>query len=355
MDFKGQRIYTESPNTGDGYRKAYADSWEEFIKRLNARGAENRRVHMPLTDFGDKKEEYRQEYLAMLGIEGMDIHAPTSYERIEVAQDDMCRIYRYVFHMPEGIPFYGLLFVPNEMTESAPLLIAQHGRGGTPELSADMIGKNNYKNMVRRALERGAVVFAPQLLLWRYLDNDSPTQRQHPIPYARVSLDVSLKRFGLSITGLEITFIRRVISFFAQQNFVCADMIGMVGHSYGGYFTLHTMAADTRIKAGFASSFFNDMDHYTGFHDWCYKDSANLFQDAEIAALCAPRRLFVSVGKADEIFDYRYALPEAERAKDYYEALGVRDRFVFYLWEGGHSIPPTDEGFDFLFAALKED
>ena len=217
-----------------------------------------------------------------------------------------------------------------------------------------MIGENNYKHMVRRALERGVVVFAPQLLLWRYLDDNSPYQRQHPIPYARVALDTSLKRFGLSITGLEITFIRRVISFFAEFDRVCADKIGMVGHSYGGYFTLHTMAADTRIKAGYASSFFNNMDHYTGFHDWCYHNSGNRFQDAEVAALCAPRRLVISVGKADNIFDYRYAIPEAERATEYYRAMNCEDHFRFFLWEGGHSITPTDECFDFLFAALEE-
>lgn len=353
MDFKGKRIYTETPDTGDRYRRDYADGWNAYLKRLNVVGTDNRRSHMPPESYGERIEEYRFEYLKMLGIQNVDFGAPERFEYIEVGVDDMCRIYRYVLHMKEGIPFYGLLFVPNGLKNPAPLLIAQHGNSGTPELCADMIGDNNYKNMVRRAAERGAVVFAPQLLLWRYIDNKSPTQRHHPIPYDRFGIDVALKRFGMSMTGLEITFIRRAISFFSELDFVCADKIGMVGHSYGGYFTLHTMAADTRIKAGYASSFFNNRDYYSPI-DWCYNNSGNLFQDAEFAALCAPRKLFVSVGMSDNLFDYSYALPEAERAKEYYMAFGKEENFVFFLWDGEHSINPTDEGFDFLFAALEE-
>ena len=114
------------------------------------------------------------------------------------------------------------------------------------------------------------------------------------------------------------------------------------------------MASDTRIKAAYASSFFNNRDKYVRFNDWCYKDSALLFQDAEAAALCAPRKLFVSVGKADNIFDYSYSIPEAERAKEYYAAAGCPDAISFCLWDGGHSILPSDEGYDFLFSALNE-
>ena len=355
MEFNGKKIYTEAPQTGDRYRKDYADGLREYVNTLNKEGAQRRRAHMPPETFAENIEKYRLEYLRMLGVENMDISAPERYEREEVGEDETCKIYRYVLHMPEGIPFYGILFVPHDRKSPAPLVIAQHGSGGTPELCADMIGNNNYKSMVRRALERGAVVFAPQLLLWRYRDDLSPTQRQHPIPYDRRSVDVSLKRFGLSITGLELTYIRRAISFFSKIDEVDADNIGMVGHSYGGYFTMHTMAADTRIKAGYASSFFNDRDHYTNFNDWCYKNSGDLFQDAEVAALCAPRKLFLSVGMADNIFDYHYSIPEAQRIKDYYKAFDTPDNLVFCLWEGGHSISPTDEGFDFLFGALSDE
>ena len=351
MDFKGKKIYTEEPSTGDSYRQNYENGLQKLIEKLNREGAQVRRDFMPPETFPQKIEEYRREYLRMLGIDGIDVSAPERYECEEIGEDEMGKIYRYALYVTEEIPFYGLLFVPHVRQNPAPLVIAQHGGGGTP-LAADMLGRNNYNHMIHRTLERGAIVVAPQLLLWRFKDDKCLTQRQHNIPYDRKIMDASFKCFGLSITGLEITFIRKAISFFSQMEGVDAERIGMLGLSYGGYFTLHTMAADTRIKAGYSNACFNNRDHYTRFIDWCYKDAGYRFQDAEVAALCAPRKLFLTVGTTDTVFDYSHAIPEAERATDYYKAFGKEENLVFLVWEGGHTVNDTDEGFDFLFDGL---
>lgn len=352
MEYKGKKIYTEEPQTGDRYRQNYESGLQKYIEKLNQKGAQVRKEFMPPETFPQKIEEYRREYLTMLGIDGMDISAPERYECEEIGEDEMGKIYRYALYVTEEIPFYGILFVPHERPQKAPLVIAQHGGSGTPELAADMLGRNNYNHMIHRVLERGAIVFAPQLLLWRFKDDKCLTQRQHNIPYDRKIMDASLKRFGLSITGLEIAFIRKAISFFSHMEGVDPERIGMLGLSYGGYFTLHTMAADTRIKVGYSNACFNDRDHYTRFTDWSYKDAGYRFQDAEVAALCAPRKLFLSVGTADTVFDYRHAIPEAERVKDYFKAFEKEENLIFTVWEGGHTVNDSDEGYDFLFDAL---
>lgn len=352
MEFKGKQIYTEEDiSVGDPYRQGYAEGLQNFVEELNRKGAEARRRFVSPEEFPQKLESYRREYLRMLGVAHMDVSAPERYDCEEVGQDEICKIYRYALHMQEGIPFYGILFVPHERKHPAPLVICQHGGHGTPELAANMHGKNNYGNMIQRTLERGAIVFAPQLLLWRHR-GESDAQRTHPIPHDRRQLDASLKRFGLSITGLEISFLRRAIGFFSQMEEVDAERIGMMGISYGGYFTLHTMAADTRIKVGYSNACFNDRHYYPSFTDWYYKNAGNRFQDAEVAALCAPRKLFLSVGKADPVFDYRHAVSEAERVKDYFKAFGKEENLVFQVWEGGHTVSNTNEGYDFFFGAL---
>ena len=351
MEFKGKRIYTEEPSTGDAYRQNYVDGMQSFLEKLNRAGADARKRFMPPEGFSERIEDYRRAYLEMLGIADMDVSAPEHYECEAVGEDDLCKIYRYVLHMKEGIPFYGLLFVPHERRTPAPLMICQHGGHGTPELAANMHGKNNYNCMIQRTLERGAVVFAPQLMLWR-CNGESAAQRTHPIEYDRRRLDASLRRFGLSITGLEITFIRRAISLFSEMDWIDGERIGMTGISYGGYFTLHTMAAEPRIKVGYSNACFNNRDCYPAFTDWYYAGSGYRFQDAEVAALCAPRKLFLSVGTQDPLFDYQKAIPEAERAKVYYEAFGKPENLVFQVWEGGHTVSSTDEGFDFLFEVL---
>jgi len=128
---------------------------------------------------------------------------------------------------------------------------------------------------------------------------------------------------------------------------VCSDKISMLGLSYGGYFTLHTMAADTRIKAGYTAACFNDRNVYD-WSDFSYPSCGIKFHDAEVAALCAPRKLYIQIGKTDEVFDYKTGVSEFERVIDYYKAFKSEDNIKFSLWEGGHTFSDDDDGFDFI-------
>ena len=83
-------------------------------------------------------------------------------------------------------------------------------------------------------------------------------------------------------------------------------------------------------------------------------NSANTFHDAEVAALCAPRKLYVAVGKEDSVFDYKSAASEAKRVHKYFEAFGCPENFVFSAWDGGHTMPDDDAGLDFMFSAFGE-
>ena len=79
----------------------------------------------------------------------------------------------------------------------------------------------------------------------------------------------------------------------------------------------------------------------------------NTFLDAEIAALVAPRRLYLEVGCADHMFDFKRAVQEFERVPRYFEALGVRGNLDFNAWDGGHKIDTSERGMDFFYAGLK--
>lgn len=340
-------MYQDIVKSGDTARRAYAEGIDALIKRLDGEGYAKREAGMPVEDFSARLEEHRQRYIEMLGIDRLPTEGLPPPALARVGEDADAVIYRATVYITPEVPMQGLLFVPHGI-ERAPLVIAQHGGGGTPELCADMNGKNNYNHLVRRLLARGVNVFAPQLLLWNQSEA-LETQPSHPIPYSRVGVDKDLKRYGLSISALEIRGIMNAITFLSSLPFVEGDKVGMTGISYGGYFTLYTMAADTRIKAGFSNACFNDRNAYP-WADWSYPDSGNRFHDAEVAALCAPRRLFIAVGKEDSVFSYETALPEAERVGKYFEALGCPERFRFLLWEGGHTTPDSDEGIDFLLS-----
>ena len=125
----------------------------------------------------------------------------------------------------------------------------------------------------------------------------------------------------------------------------------MMGLSYGGYFSLHTAAVDKRIKSIYAAGFFNDRTKIV-FDDWTYDNAAHKFLDAEVAALCAPRRLQIDVGKSDPVFDYAPSVAEGKRAAEYYTQFNAADNFRFTLWDGGHRFDESEAGFDFFFDGI---
>ena len=349
MEYLGKQIWNEEPAAADNYRAGYAEGIQEYIKKMNVECKNVRRNSMPPEEFVNNQEYYREKYKEMLGMQLFAKKASKPVEMTYVGSDDVCKIYRLKVYITDEIPFYSMLLLPHDVKEPMPLVIAQHGGGGTPELCSDMNGKNNYNHMVQRAMAHGAAILAPQLLLWSM--TEIATQRAHAIPHNRRQTDVDMKRFGGSITALEISGIMKSLDYMCSMKEIDSEKIAMIGLSYGGYFTLHTMAADTRIKAGYCASVFNDRDVYD-WADWSYKTSAFQFQDAEVAALCAPRKLYVQVGMEDPVFDYHSAIPEAERVKDYFEALGVPENYKFDVWEGGHTISDHDEGYELLFSVL---
>ena len=345
MEYKGKKIWQEDPAEADIYRKRYVDGIAAFIKRKNAEGKKERRTFMPPEELVKRPEFYRRKYREMLGLELFEETVDKPVEVKYVGSDEICRIYRLTVYITEEIPFYSMLLLPHQVKTPMPLVIAQHGGGGTPELCCDMNGPNNYSHMAQRAMARGNAILAPQLLLWSM--TEKATMRAHDIPHNRGKVDINMKRFGSSVTALEVSGILKTLDHVCEMEEIDGDKISMIGLSYGGYFTLYTMAADTRIKAGYCAGVFNDRDVYD-WQDWSYKGSACMFQDAEVAALCAPRRLYIQVGMEDQVLDYHSAIPEADRIRDYYAAFDAADNFKFDVWEGGHTISGHDEGYDFF-------
>ncbi|MBQ4087972.1 MAG: dienelactone hydrolase family protein [Clostridia bacterium] len=351
MRFEDKKLYEESPDVANRYRKNFKEGLERFIETLNTSGKQERTAFFPPEALPEKIEEYRSKYRDMLGIPRVPDGIFGAVEKTYVATDDVCDIFRVAIGITEEIPMYGLLLMPKQAKEPMPLVIAQHGGGGTPELCSDFHGENNYNHMVQRALSRGAAVFAPQLLLWNIGEKSATCPHYEP-PYSREVINTNLVRFGLSVAGIQIAGISKAIDYLCTLPEIDGKKIGMIGLSYGGYFTLYTMAADTRIRAGYACACFNDRDAYP-WQDMVFPNSGRMFQDAEVAALCAPRKLYVSIGKEDEVFTYQTGIPEAERVKPYFAAMGAEENFVFDVHSGGHTVKPTDEGYDFLFEALK--
>ena len=313
--------YSEDSKSGNEYRKEYLSSINRLI-------CERRRVlldhRMALSkDIIEKCDEYRNILIDMLGWPLTDkVHAPLSVREKFIAEENGVRIFRVQFEIFKDFYWYGVLL--KNKNDKLPLVIAQHGGLGTPELCSGLLsgGTANYNDMVEKILNRGVHVFAPQMLLW---DKDT-----YGIKYDRLKIDAELKQVGGSISAIEIYCLRCCMSYFESREYVNKDKIGMVGMSYGGFYSLYTAAIDTRIKTVLSSSFFNDRYIYSWI-DWTWFKSGEIFGDSDVALLIYPRKLWITVGTEDNVFDINSARNELKRLKKECETNMIGAEWVNYF------------------------
>ena len=324
--------YKESFEAGTPYRQAYLDGVNALIEKKRAESEAVRAEYRK--DIFDDAERYRKEFRAMLGwpLTENFPEIPT-VKKDFVAETDGVRIYRVTLTLLDCVPFWGLLFVSDE-NEKKPLVIASHGGDGTPELVSGILpmGSVNYNDMVHRLVRLGANVFAPQLLLWDPdLFKTADAMRQDK--------DIRLKQLGSSVTAIELHGIERALDWLVTEPFVDPDRIGMVGLSYGGFYTVFAAAADVRIRASVSSCFFNDRFAIC-WEDWTWKNSGNTFTDVETVALIYPRSVCLQVGTNDPMFNIDTA---RETFRKFREFAGERGTYAYLMdFEGSHELSLDD-------------
>ncbi len=336
-------IYTEPLSASEPIRKAYVESIARAIDLLRKQAEEERLHHVTPKAMADHREVFRQELSSLLGIERCREVFGTALPKADterIGSDSLCRIERMTLHPADGVVFTGLLLTPHLHEEEMPLAVMTHGGGGSPELCCDLLGDNNYGGVARKLLARGYALFAPRLLLW----NLSPKLCESNIPmyetkYDRKATDNAFKQVGTSLCGFEIFCITRALDHLLARPDIDKNRVGMLGLSYGGFYTLYTMACDTRIKAGWSAAFFNDRLRYN-WQDFVWQGSASRFLDPEVVGLCAPRSLILDIGKTDTVFDYASAQPIFEQTSSFYEAAEASPRLTVNLWDGEHRFCP---------------
>jgi dienelactone hydrolase len=273
-------------------------------------------------------EPYRQQLCRRLGFpppKATQVCEPR-YEHI--ADDAYASIHRMWAEVAEGVEVYGILMVPRSLEKPAPLLITQHGGGGSPEIVAAFGPKANYGWMMQRAVEHNYVAWAPGLIF------RAGGEEEISGP-SRVELDQRARSLGTSLLALETWKIVKGLDAILDRPEVDPSRVGMVGLSYGGLYTQYVAALDTRIQAAVTSCFFNSRWLHPK-EDWTYPNCFNELVDAELAGLVCPRAMMVEVGRGDTLFQVTNARPEAARAASHWEKLGLSERFIYREFEGGH-------------------
>ncbi len=329
--------FREDPHRNESIKAAYLSELNTLIENREAELANTRRAHC--ADIFQNSDTHRKAYLDMLGWPlNADLPRPTPKAEIieELGDEGEYTLFRMKIQVMKGLWLSGLYLRLNT-EERRPLVIAQHGGSGTPELISGFYfdgSSVNYHNMVTGLMPHRVHVFMPALLLW-----DPSFYGQ---PYDRIALDARLKRIGGSVTALEVYSITRAIDYFEAT--LKPRSFGMVGLSYGGMYTLFTTAAEPRIRSAISSSFFSDRRYYA-WADWSYKNAATLYDDAEIACLCYPRRLCIEMGDHDELFVKEHTQSAAEAVRAYAKDAGIDPASWFdcLIFDGIHEYGRMEE------------
>lgn len=332
--------FREERSVSHAHKQAYAEGIERLISRRQQEAQEQRAEYA--RDILIDQERYRRDFRRMLGwpLTQPRPSLPPKATMELLSQEEEYSIWRMSFEVLEGLTMSGLLFRMNG-DEPRPLVITQHGGGGTPEFMSGLYEDTvNYNHMLDHVICHGVHAFAPQLLLW---------SADYEVPYDRRAIDARLKRLGSSITAVEIHGISRILDYFEAQDYVTT--FGMVGLSYGGFYTLFTAAADTRIQAAISCSFFSRRDAYP-WSDWTWQCAAQTFDDAEIACLVYPRRLCLEMGDHDELFAIEHTNASFDRVKEMCREVGT-DWVEMIVFDGVHEFLTDPRPMEGLIRALK--
>jgi dienelactone hydrolase len=184
-------------------------------------------------------------------------------------------------------------------------------------------GGDNYKDMIRGAVARGYVVYAPHLVTYSPGDEHEGAEIAED---GRQQLDKQLRQKGASLTGVETTRIARALDALTRRPEVDRNRIAMIGLSLGGSTTLAMAALDERIKVAVVAC---------GYR-YAAIDAASPLTSSQLISAIAPRPLQIQAGRRDPLVSIQIARPADKVGAEIYGKADVKDRFAFEEFDGGH-------------------
>lgn len=338
-------MYTEEQTAGNAHRARAEQELEALLSRRReaAKGARAAWFRPDPAHYEEDLVRYRRQVKEMLGWPLTEAPYLGAAEEELVAEETLGKIYRCHRQVTEGLSVYYMLFVPRG-EGPFPVALVQHGGLGTPERIAGFFGSANYNDMLRRVWERGILCVAPQLYLW------GPDYGEL---MARADMDRKLKHLGSSCAALEVAMILSALEGALARPEADGAHCGMIGLSYGGFYTFLTAALEPRLRVAAESCCLTDRMVYD-WVDWTFFNSANRFTDEELARMIAPRALFAECASHDEIFSPEPAKPVMEAIARAYADLGVAEKFRFKLFEGVHELSKDPEIIEFFEKHLRQ-
>jgi len=252
------------------------------------------------------------------------------------------------------MPLYILIPTDLKNGEKRPVIIAPHGHGcggkagiaGNTKNTQIQKGIENYQcDYGLRLVREGYIVFCPDARGSgeRMEDVSVNSNVDNILTSACNDLNFAAISLGQSLLGMMTWDLIRLVDYVETLESCDLSKIACVGFSGGGLQTLWLSALDERIKAAYISGYFYTIQsallhtHRCGCNFvpnlWKYVDLG------DIAALIAPRPLFIESGKSDKLngtMGIESAANQVKITKKAYTLFGKENHIQHLIFEGTH-------------------
>ncbi|NQT11180.1 MAG: dienelactone hydrolase family protein, partial [Planctomycetes bacterium] len=301
------------------HAKHMAQVRDYFQRRIEAARSIRDRIHYPdftsLEAYKKSIAPRRASCREMLGLVDAQPPAPIREELLATSND--LRIARLTIPIVNGLSARGLLFSPLP-ARPRPVVIVCPDAETWPEQFAGLTDDAQPPLWLTNLLARGLTVYIPQSI-----------ERLSDHPYCKTGNNKDRRMIlyrlgypvGRTMPGLDVQDVLAAVDHLVRRSDVDAKRVAMVGAGQGGMTALYAAALDPRVSAAAAIDYFQVRDHC-----WQEPNDRRLsrqlleFGDAELAALIAPRFLFI-VNSSDSPVPIESVEAELARAARFYKGL----------------------------------
>lgn len=258
----------------------------------------------------------------------------TAWSEVRVKQDNLRGTYR-----EQLLEFIGqnkndrllaYLLIPETSSDSSgkfPAALCIHGHHSTKEEVAGLTPSRYQVNFGHTLVQQNYLTLIPDI---RY----SQDMREEDF------MAMSLLVHGKSLGGERVKDLVRCLTFLQNHEQVDQQRVGVVGWSMGGGLALYLSAIDERVKLTYVSCYFGTYDQTilaVRQSSDNYIPGLKAFGELyDVAALIAPRPLFIEHGTPDREFPLESAKMAFEHVKHAYAQFGATEKAQFVIREGGH-------------------
>ena len=318
------------------YARHYQQVKDYFQRRITEARSLRQRQWNPDFSSPEAYEEsispHRASCREMLGLVDADAQV-AQVETRQIAASDECRIERIEVPMFAGLRARGLLLLPKGDGRRAAVIVCPDA-DTWPERFAGLDGDSELPAWVSRLLACGASVYLPQSIerLQDHPYSETTNNKDRRMILYRLGYPV-----GRTMPGLDVQDALAAVDYLAGRSDVDPSRIGLVGIGQGGMTALYAAAVDRRASAVVVADYFQVRDD-------CWEEPVDRrlsrqlleFGDAELAALVAPRPLWI-VQTSDSSIPEERVVEEVGRAARFYEGLRVPDRLAAVTDQPGTS------------------